>query len=95
MFFWIQGKNTKMLNLIWKERYAHLVENSINSLLWMKNGCTHLKNESQKRLDIAPPLHGLIEKTNPKSLNQLTSELREANDNYDNGQLCSHIQTIS
>jgi gas vesicle protein len=80
IFFIIQNKNTKMLNRISKERLEHLQENSINHLLWMKNGCINLQYESKKVFGKSNPIQGLIEKLPSKSLKQLTSELKDANE---------------
>ena len=79
VFFWFQRKNTRMLNLIWKERFEHLLENSINYLLWMKNGCIHVQNECKKGLDKHSSMQELIEKLPTKSLGQLIDELKAAN----------------
>ena len=80
IFFVIQNKNTKMLNRISKERLEHLQENSINHLLWMKNGCINLQYESKKAIGKSNPIQVIIEKLPSKSLKQLTSELKDANE---------------
>ena len=80
VFFAIQRKNTKMLNLIWKERFEHLQENALNKLLWMRNGCFHLQLEYKKVPDNPNPIQGLIEKLPSKSLKEFASELKVANE---------------
>lgn len=79
-FFIIQGKNTKMLNLIWKERFEHLQENAINKLLWMRNGCFNLQQEYKKVSDNPNPIQGLITKLPSKPLKESASELKDANE---------------
>lgn len=80
VFFAIQRKNTKMLNLIWKERFEHFQENTINKLLWMKNGCVHLQQEYKKVSKNINPIQGLIEKRPPRTLKEFESELKDSNE---------------
>jgi len=79
-FFAIQRKNTKMLNLIWKERFEHLQENAITKLLWMRNGCFNLQQEYKKVPDNPNPIQGLIKKLPSKPLKEFASELKDANE---------------
>lgn len=98
IFFIIQGKNTKMLNLISKERLVHLQKNTINNLLWMQKGCNDLRLEYKKVLSKPSPIQGLIKKFPSKPLKEFVSELKDANErtitaaqNY----IKTHPETVS
>ena len=80
IFFKIQGKNTKMLNLIWKERFEHLQENTINNLLWMKEGCLHLQLQYKKVSNNPNPIQGLIDRFPLRQNKEFVIKLKEANE---------------
>lgn len=42
IFFTIQHRNTKLVNLVFKQRIEYAIKNSINSLLWMKSGLENM-----------------------------------------------------
>lgn len=79
VFFKIQASNTRMLNLIWKERFEHLQDNTINNLLWMQDGCFHLQLAYKKISNNPNPIQGLIEGLPLRQNKEFASKLKEAN----------------
>lgn len=79
IFFRIQGNNTKMLNIIWKDRFQHSLENTILPLLWIRDSCSRLHLGYENISNKPNPIQNLIDRL-PLTQNKIfTRKLKEAN----------------
>lgn len=49
VFFYIQNRNTKLINMMLKGQFDYVVKDSINKLLWMENGLENIQNYLQEK----------------------------------------------
>lgn len=77
IFFIIQHKNSKLINMMLKEQFNYVVKNSINKLLWMNNG---IKNMNTLLEDGKIDEVRKIKKLNSEVLEEIKSRINPHND---------------